>query len=406
MSDKMSSRERLLSTINHQEPDRVPICFRDVAPLKNRWKNPFERALALRELGVDDRIFIPGPKIVYPNTEYNDIGSIYARYGSSPYQFHPDVKVKSWEDKTVDENYTILYKEFETPKGNLRFAARKTEDWQVDDLPLHSDHFWSRGIEYLIKEPEDLEKLRYLYYDPLKTDLTAFREFAKAAKEFATKHDILLEGESSPASSFALNLRGPSNFMCDVADNSAIAEELLDIISGWIMGGVEILLDIGIDTMYHSACYETTAFWSPDMYRKYFRPRIQKKIDMCHQAGVKVHTYMDLGVMPLIQDFKEMGIDILSTLDPPPLGDTDLEVVKREVGDSICLWGGVDSPHTIERGTTEEVREAVKSAISIAAPGGGFVLSTADSIWDPNAYDNVMAFIEAGLEFGKYPISL
>ena len=127
---------------------------------------------------------------------------------------------------------------------------------------------------------------------------------------------------------------------------------------------------------------------------------------MIHQAGVKLHYYMDVGAMLLVHDFKEMGIDILSTLDPPPYGDTDLTVVKREIGDRVCLWGGVNSPQTIERGTTEDVREAVKSAISVAAPGGGFVLSTADSIYDAGVYNNVMAFIKAGHEFGKYLISL
>ena len=115
---------------------------------------------------------------------------------------------------------------------------------------------------------------------------------------------------------------------------------------------------------------------------------------------------MDLGAMPLIYDFKEIGIDILSTLDPSSYGDTDLAVLKRQVGEHICLWGGVDSPDTIERGTPEDVRNAVKPAIPSAATGGGFVRSTADSICDTGAYDNVMAFIKAGYELGIYPISL
>jgi len=248
--------------------------------------------------------------------------------------------------------------------------------------------------------------VRYLFYDPFKADLTAFREVARTTTDFAAKHDVLVEGELNSASNIALNMRGPVNLMYDIAENAAIAEELLDIITEWNLRRLELILDVGVDTLYHTACYETTAFWSPDMYRKYFRPGVEKILEVLHEAGVKMHYYMDLGVMLLIADFREMGIDILSTIDPLPQGDTDLGAVKREAGDRICLWGGVNAGQTIEQGTPEDVREAVKHAVSVAAPGGGFVLSTADSIWDENARDNVMEFINAGLEFGTYSVSL
>ena len=405
MKNRMSSRERLLAAINHREADRVPICFRDVAPLEKLWKNPFERVLVLRELGVDDKLFIQAPGTADLDATAYSEGMLYARYGTIIWPFHPDVTVREWEDDSVDERYTIVYKEIETPKGTIRMAARRTDDWQVKTLPLVSDHLWSRGVEFLLKGPEDLEKIRYLFYDPFQTDLTGFYESAKAVKDFAAKHEVLIEGDVNAASNIALNMRGATNLMCDAVDNPGFVEEFLDIITEWNLRRLEMLLDIGVDTVYHTACYETTAFWSPEMYRKYFRPRVQKKLDMIHQAGVKLHYYMDLGVMPLINDFKEMGIDILSTIDPPPQGDTDIEMIKHEAGDSICLWGGIDTPQTIEGGSPEEVREAVRYAVSIAAPGGGFVLSTADSIRNPDVFDNVMAFINAGHEFGEYPVS-
>ena len=215
---------------------------------------------------------------------------------------------------------------------------------------------------------------------------------------------MLVEGDVNAVSNIALNMRGATNLMFDTVDNPGFVEELLDIIAEWNLRRLDLILDTGVDTVYHTACYETTAFWSPVMYRKFFRPRVQQKLDMIHQADAKLHYYMDLGVMPLIHDFREMGIDILSTIDPPPQGDTDIAVVKREVGDTICLWGGIDAPQTLEGGTPDEVREAVRYAISAAAPGGGFVLSTADSIWNKDACDNVMAFIKAGFDFGKYPV--
>jgi uroporphyrinogen decarboxylase len=117
---------------------------------------------------------------------------------------------------------------------------------------------------------------------------------------------------------------------------------------------------------------------------------------------------MDTGFVPLFDDFLEIGVDILSTVDPVMggMGETTLADVKGRIGHRICLWGGVNSPHTIERGTESEVRQAVREAIEALGPGGGFVLSTADSVWDPKPEANVRQFIAAGLEYGCYPLAV
>ncbi len=401
----MTSRERLLTAIGGGEPDRIPICFRDVAPLEHLWSDPFERVLALRELGVDDKLFLHAPTVSIPDTGAGRPGSLYAVYGSGIWPLHPDTDVSEWEDDSPDGGYRIMHKEIRTPKGTLRMAARRTDDWRPTTLPFVADHLWSRGVEFLVKGEEDFDALRYVLSDPMVGDLTDFREQAEAVRTFAGRHDVLVEGDVNAVSNIALSLRGPTNLMCDAVENPAFVEELLDIISLWNMRRLELVLDAGVDTVYHTACYETTAFWSPPMYRRFFRPLLERKLRAIHEAGARLHYYMDIGVMPLLEDFKDMGIDILSTLDPAPLGDTDVAEIKRRVGDRICLWGGVDAPHVIERGTSDGVREAVREAISICAPGGGFVLSTADSVWDSGAYENVMAFIEAGLEYGRYPLA-
>ena len=67
----------------------------------------------------------------------------------------------------------------------------------------------------------------------------------------------------------------------------------------------------------------------------------------------------------------------------------------------LYFRGVFDVFHVFEWGKPDLVRDALWNVIEVAAPGGGFVLSTADSVWDEGAYDNVMAFIEAGLEYGR-----
>ena len=105
-----------------------------------------------------------------------------------------------------------------------------------------------------------------------------------------------------------------------------------------------------------------------------------------------------MAVLPML---KEAGVDILSTLPPPPVGDVDLKQAKAAVGDRICLNGNIDIVNVMGGGTEEDVRRAVRQAILDAAPGGGFILGSSDGIRDvPVA--NVRAYFRAAKEFGDY----
>jgi len=384
---QISSRERLLLAINHQEPDRVPICFRGVAPLDKQWKSRFERVVGLAKLGVDDKL------------------SIHV-----PWHYHPDVRVRQWWERWTGERYPLMIKELETPRGALRLVVRETEDHIPEDLPLINDLNWPRGVEFLVKGPEDLEKLSYLLYDPGRTDLSGFYEHVKAVKSFAATHGVLVEGVVTSISDAIFSFLGPTNLMYMVMDDRDFVVTLLGMVHEWTIRQLEILLDVGVDVIYSQGCYETTEFWSPQLIRELFLPLRKEAVEVVHQAGAKFHYYTVTGIMPLILDYKEIGIDILSSLDPLGTGDgyktVDLAKIKETIGGEVCLWGGVDPEHTIELGTQEEVREAVRTAIFTCAPGGGFVLSTSGSVYnsDKRAYENVMTFIQAAHEFGKYPI--
>lgn len=403
MESELSSRERLLLSINHEEPDRVPICFRafgQLSPLEVMegtgghpgWRNPWERAIGLARLGVDEpaRLHLPS-------------------------RHHPDVSTRQWWERQPGEERPLMIKEWETPKGPLRLVVQETEDYVELDLPLYGDNHWSRGIEFPLKGPEDLEKLAFLFYEPRKEDLDDFYRYVKTVKSFAATHGLLVEGCGLFGMSRAIGLLKPTEFLIAVMDNREFVVALLEMIHHWDMKRLEILLDVGVDVVYNTGCYEVTELFSPSVIRELFLPFRREMIKVIHQAGAKFHYYTITGIMPLLADYKEIGIDILSSLDPIGSGGplkikaVDLAKAKEEIGDEVCLWGGVDPEHTIERGTREEVREAVREAIFTCAPGGGFVLSPSGNINPPNpcgkAYDNVLTFIEAGHEFGRYPIS-
>ena len=388
MKKLLSSRERLLLTINHKEPDYIPLCIGFLDYIPKNWSNQFQRAEELLALGVDD-IFTISP----------------------PFGFDPNVKVKKWSETSPDEFHSLLIKEYYTPKGILRTVIKKTQDWpHRDDIPLFSDFSVPRAKKHLIStniNDNDLEKLPYLLWEPNSAQLDDFYENAKEVKKFADKYGLLIEGLAGTAGDTAFWLCDVQDLLLATVDNPFFVEKLLDIIHQFEIRRIERVLDVGVDIVVHRAWYETTDFWSPSLYRRFFVPLLSKEIELVHRAGVKFGYIMSTGIMPLLKDFLELGIDILIHVDPVQ-GKADLKEVKNKIGDRICIQGGINSFLTVERGTKKEIRQAVLNAVRTLGPGGGFILSPVDVIMQgrDKVWPNVLTMIEAWKEARKYPLSL
>jgi uroporphyrinogen-III decarboxylase len=102
----------------------------------------------------------------------------------------------------------------------------------------------------------------------------------------------------------------------------------------------------------------------------------------------------------------ETGCDAIDPCEPPPDGDIDLGEVKgRSLAQRVSVWGNMELK-LLERGRPEQVREEVRRIMEKAKPNGGFILlPTASPVNIPLSSQteaNIMAFIDAGLEFGQY----
>ena len=167
MQTGMTSRERTLAAINHQEPDRVPVFFRGVAPFNANVSQRTEEETVdfLLNLGVDAKVSL----------------------GIAP-QPHRDVSVRDWFDDDSDPDYRLACREWDTPAGTMRAVMRCTPDCDyADGIPLCSDHNVSRGVEFPVKGRDDLPKLRWLLGEPDAESIAAFRETARARKTFAAE---------------------------------------------------------------------------------------------------------------------------------------------------------------------------------------------------------------------------
>jgi uroporphyrinogen decarboxylase len=161
-------------------------------------------------------------------------------------------------------------------------------------------------------------------------------------------------------------------------EDAGFIEAYVEIVADWNQAVLEILIDAGVDLVVRRGWYESTDFWSPDLYRQFLAEPLRRLVETAHQADVKMTYVMNSGAMPLLPIFREIGFDVLSNIDPIAAG-TDAGKIKREIGDEICLCGGVNNTHVLEEGTEAEVRQAVEEAMETLGPGSGFILAPGDS---------------------------
>lgn len=389
----MNSRERILATLNLQEPDHVPLSFHFSfgfkAPQKTlEWTDQFDR-------------------INKWNTHFGLDLPVRIRY---PFSFHPDVKTRTWKETPAGERYPLIYKDYETPAGTLRQVVSQTEDWPSGDkVSLMDDHNIPRSKEFPVKTEQDFEALRYLLCEPNKEKLRTFRENFRRAKAFTRKHDLLfLGGTPAGGGDTACWLYGMQNLLVAAMDNPDFVDRLLGIINEWEVNLLTRLLeydkDKDIDAIERRAWYESTTLWSPELYKNLLAPRLKGCVDIAHQAEKKFVYYMSTGVMPLINIFKDIGFDCLMNVDPVQ-GGMDLTVLKKELGDRMSFWGGVNTSITINRGSKEDIEKAVEDAVMTLGPGGGFILEPIDGLYQDTPWENVKIFMDAWRRVSKYPIS-
>jgi uroporphyrinogen decarboxylase len=95
-------------------------------------------------------------------------------------------------------------------------------------------------------------------------------------------------------------------------------------------------------------------------------------------------------------------VDILNPIQTSAGKMADLAEIKTRYGDQLVFCGAVDTHHILPMGSQQEVRAEVKRVIDIMAPGGGYMLASVHTIMDDVPPENILAMVDAVLEFGKY----
>lgn len=384
----LTSRQRMLRALDIQEVDHIPCCFMSLTALLQRChENMYELTKAERAMGLDSMLFIPtAPRPQRP--DHPDLRGL-------PVRFHPEVEIKEWREE-VRGDFDILHKEYATPGGSLTTSLRLSEDWPYGDhIPFVGDYQIPRSLKLLVTEPDELEALQYLLTPPREEDIAQFKQEALKAHAFVEEQGVLLAGGWGVGMDMANWLCGMQNLMIMVMDQPAFVTELLEMLYVWNKRRMEVLLSAPIDLYIRRAWYEGCDFVTPQFYREAILPRLKAEVEVAHEHGAKFGYICSSGTKPMLDFYREAGIDVLIGIDPVQGTYTDMPLLKEKLSDRICLWGGVSGAVTVEMGSEEGVRSAVHKAIETLGPTG-FVLSPVDNITidAPLTWRNIDIFID------------
>ena len=123
------------------------------------------------------------------------------------------------------------------------------------------------------------------------------------------------------------------------------------------------------------------------------RPRLQQIIDRVHSRGVPFRYIITKGWKPLRRDLVEMGVDCVTGVDPVQ-DHVDLQEVKREIGEQVCLMGGINAAVMLTQYSEAEIRQAVDHAMEALSPGGGFILFPVDNVFCELPWERVALIID------------
>jgi hypothetical protein len=178
-----------------------------------------------------------------------------------------------------------------------------------------------------------------------------------------------------------MELLGYSEGLLALMDDPEKCERILEALAE---GSAELAIlqaRAGADAVLVSSAFASGGFLSLEHYRRFvlpFEKAIAERVHRESKMPIYVHTCGPIG--DRIGAMVEAGFDGIDTMDPPPLGNTDIEKVKAEFGDRIFLKGNLDPVNLLLNGKAEAIRERAGELIHKAGKGGGYILSTACSV--------------------------
>ena len=375
----MNSRERVMKTLNHEEPDMVPV---DMGSTEN--------TTLCRIAYINLREYLEMPPDPDPYVINRMMDSVFPK-----------------ED--LLEHYEIDFRAVR-PSPFYNPKITELEDGFIDEYKIR----WKKASFYydMVEHPLENQPLEMLdsavYADPyIEERRKGLREQAKKLYE-ETDYCITVGHIAMGPFEMSGNMRSYSKFLMDMYVEPDYANALLDknlenTIGFWDVYLEEVGDYVQVVCQGDDLGTQIGPWISPQMYREWIKPRHRELFDFIRsKTDAKIFLHSCGSVYDLIPDLIEVGVQALNPVQVSA-EKMDLETLKRDFGKDICFWGGgVDTQDVLPNAGIEELKDHVKRSIDIMAPGGGFIWVPVHNIQSDIPPEKIDAVYQTVLENRKY----
>jgi uroporphyrinogen decarboxylase len=381
----MTSRERVKAVLDHKLPDRVPVIL-GVSNATGIKMKPYQGVKKLAGITAPDEYIYDWP----------ELGT--ARIDEQTMQrLHSDVRgLLDREPLEISE------------KNKVRAPhAPCMDSWGSGQKEIE-DGVWYPGIHPLA-DATTIEAIEDYPWpdmdDPYRVALVK-----EQARKLVQENQYAIMGTPWLLFPFerAFAMQGMDKFLLNMAMSPDFAKALLRKITDLcktLMGHFldEAGDDLDIIKIGDDLGTQEKLMISPRMYRQILKPFHAEFIEFIKaRTKAKVFFHTDGDVFDLIEDFVEMGVDILNPIQTSAGKMANLSELKERYGDDIVFCGAIDTQRILPYGTPQEVKEEVKRVISILGEGGGYMVASVHTIMSEVPPENILAMVDAVEEFGHY----
>jgi len=382
--ETLTSRERVLRTLEHREPDRVPLSMTitidaynnlkkymgieiDEKPKIGRWTEVAMHPLAAEKFGLD---------VIYMGIPLNKAKN----------KVQPTLPNAAFADE-----WRCEWGRVERPDGGFYYEMIKHPLAEYTKASQLDEFRWPEPEDVL---PEIVEQYHQVYET---TNLAVMSKVAGAVFELAT----YMNGHEKWFTDLAVR----PDYAWAVMERIAAIQAQRDINGLSQIGKYVDVLRLSGEDMGT----QTGQFISVKMFNQLVRPHLQKVWDAAKTTLVKgnprgkIMLHSCGAVRPFMMTWADMGLDVLDPIQTSAKG-MDTALIKQEVGDRLSFHGAVDIQWLLPHGTVEEVKAGVRKSIMDLGPGGGYIVAPSHNVQGDTPPENLIAMRDAVMEYGQYPL--
>jgi len=384
--ETMTSRERVLTTLNHEIPDRVPIDFggNQTGIHKNAYRN------LVRYLGLEEEIRIMDDvqQLARPSERVLERFRVDTRYvAAGPASTWKGGIVRAERDGRIWHDLTD------------EFGVR----WSMpDDQPLYMDITLNPLADATIKDVRD-------YAWPKGDDPGRFAGLRDRALRIRNDTPYaVVSGISGVIYEFGWYLRGFERWFCELLTDPEFCEAVLDQMLKYWLDWFRLFLDevgdiVDVIMIGDDLAGQDGPLFHPEIYRRLVKPRHKRLVRYIRsRTRAKIWYHTCGSCLAHIPDLIDNGIHILN---PVQLGARQMDPaeLKRRFGRDLVFWGGgCDAQHVLPRGAPGDIVDNVRRNLAAFMPGGGYIFTGIHNIQGDVPPENIVALFDTAYEHGFY----